>query len=126
MIMKKLGNNPTLESAAAAYGKAVQYAGADSTITFASQMINGIGVEAKVLGAAFNPTLKGKTSAPIEGNSAVYLVKVMDVQAKPSPYTESTQKLVNTKVSAIRNQSAGWYEGLKNQADIKDERSKHF
>jgi len=126
MIMKKLGSNPTLESAAAAYGKAVQYAGADSTITFASQMINGVGIEAKVIGAAFNTSLKGKTSAPIEGNSAVYLVKVMDIQSKPSPYAESPQKLINTKLSAIRNQSAGWYEGLKNQADIKDERSKHF
>jgi len=92
MIAKKLGSNPTLESAAAAYGKAVQYAGADSTITFASQMINGIGVEAKIIGAAFNPSLKGKTSAPIEGNSGVYLVKVMDIQSKPSPYTEAPQK----------------------------------
>jgi len=50
----------------------------------------------------------------------------MDIQSKPSPYAESPQKLINTKLSAIRNQSAGWYEGLKNQADIKDERSKHF
>ena len=126
MITKKLGSNPTLESAAAAYGKSVQYAGADSTITFASQMINGIGVEAKIIGAAFNPSLKGKTSAPIEGNSGVYLVKVMDIQSKPSPYTEAPQKMINTKVTALRNQTSGWYEGLKTLADIKDERSKHF
>ena len=89
-------------------------------------MINGIGVEAKVLGAAFNKSLKGKTSAPIEGNSGVYLVKVMDIQSRPAPTPEMMPKLTNTKIATIRSQSSGWYEGLKNQADIQDERSKHY
>jgi peptidyl-prolyl cis-trans isomerase D len=126
IISKKLGTSPTLETAAAAYNKAVQYVGADSTITFSSQMINGIGVEAKVLGAAFSKSLKGKISTPIEGNSGVYIVKVMDIQSRPAPTNEMMPKLMNTKVATIRSQSSGWYEGLKNQADIKDERSKHY
>jgi hypothetical protein len=36
------------------------------------------------------------------------------------------QVKVTGKVSNIRSQTNGWYEGLKKQANIVDERSKHF
>jgi peptidyl-prolyl cis-trans isomerase D len=59
-ISKKLGATPTLESAAAAYNVQIGSAGADSTITFSAQIINGVGQEPKVIGAAFNKAFQTK------------------------------------------------------------------
>src|SRR5690606_10620203 len=41
MIISKLGANPTLESAAAAYGKTIMTAGEDSLLTMSSQVVTG-------------------------------------------------------------------------------------
>jgi peptidyl-prolyl cis-trans isomerase D len=56
----------TLEAYAASAG--TQVSRADS-VNFAAPFITGIGAEAKVVGAAFNKSLLGKVSNPIEGNS---------------------------------------------------------
>ncbi len=126
IIKKKLGSNPTLESAAAAYKKSVQNAGADSTLTFSSQIINGLGMEAKVIGASFNNKYQSKTSPCIEGNAGVYLLKVNSIQNKLSQSPETIAADAASKLGMIRSQMNGWYEGLKKQADIEDNRSKHF
>lgn len=126
IIIKKIGQNPTLESAASAYGKTVQIAGADSTIYFNSQIINGVGMESKMIGAAFNKTYQTKASPAIEGTSGVYLIKINSIQTKPASSPEVIAQNAATKLGTIRSQINGWYEGLKKQADIVDERSKHF
>ena len=126
IIIKKIGQNPTLESAASAYGKTVQMAGADSTIYFNSQIINGVGMESKMIGAAFNKTYQTKASPAIEGTSGVYLIKINSIQTKPASSPEVIAQNAATKLGTIRSQINGWYEGLKKQADIVDERSKHF
>jgi peptidyl-prolyl cis-trans isomerase D len=59
-IKKKLNNPSTLEAAAAAYKLQVLNSGADSTLTFDAQIINGIGNEQKVDGAAFNKEYQSK------------------------------------------------------------------
>jgi len=126
VIIKKLGNAPTLESAAAAYNKSIQQAGADSSITMASQIINGLGMEQKVIGASFNKDYQAKVSPPISGTSGVYVIKVSSVQAKPADTPEVAAKQITAKLGTLRGEIGNWYEGLKKQASIKDNRSKYY
>lgn len=126
IISKKLGSNPTLESAAAAYNKQVQTAGADSSITFNASIINGIGMEPKIIGASFNKAYQNKVSPVIEGTTGVFVMKVSGIQSKADETPEALQQRVSSRTIALRNQSGNWFEGLRKQADIKDERSKHF
>lgn len=119
LIKTKLTATPTLESAAAAYNVPVGTAGADSSLTFSSTVINGIGSEPKVIGAAFNKTYQTKVSEPIAGTNGVYVIKVNSVGTK----TVDAPPVDKAKTMA-QQLSYGWYEGLKKLAEIKDERSK--
>ncbi|MGF2413873.1 peptidylprolyl isomerase [Ferruginibacter sp.] len=126
-IVAKLGANPTLESAAAAYSKQVEIAGADSTLTFNSQVLANAWAEPKVIGACFNKENQSKVSAPIEGGSGVFLVKVNSIGSKPADAQEVEAMQKTQQTSNLRNQAgAAWFEGLKNQATIKDSRSKFY
>lgn len=126
MIIKKLGSNSTLEAVAAAYNKQVSQAGADSSITMASQIINGIGVEPKVIGASFNKDFQAKPSAPFAGTNGVFVVKVNGIQRKGDDSPEMAPQQTASRIATLRNQTNAWYEGLKKLADIKDKRSTHF
>lgn len=123
-IIKKIGANPTLETAAAAYGKQVMVAGADSTLTFSSSMVNGLGVEPRVVGASFNKENQTKVSAPIEGGTGVYYIKVNSIGTKTADTPEQKEQAIKGALTGMRSQvTANWYEGLKNQATIKDKRA---
>jgi peptidyl-prolyl cis-trans isomerase D len=127
IIIKKIGATPTLESAATAYNKQVQSAGADSSITFINPMIANVGMEPKVIGAAFNKTYQTKASPAIEGNTGVFVIKVNGVSTKPTDTPEQATQNAASRANAAKQQAAaGWFEGLKNQATIKDNRSKFF
>jgi peptidyl-prolyl cis-trans isomerase D len=126
MIKKKIGNNPTLESASAAYGKTIQVAGNDSTVLLNAQFINGVGMEPKVIGASFNKAYQSKVSPLIDGTTGVFIIKVNTVQNKPDESPEVLAQQYNTKISSIKSQTNGWYEALKKRATIVDERSKRF
>lgn len=126
-ITKKLGAIPTLESAAAAYQQQVQIAGADSSITFNGQVINGLGNEPKIFGAVFNPANKTKVTSPIIGKSGVYVLKVNSIGEKAAATAEVATVVRLERLSVIRNQAAGnWYEGLLKQATVKDNRSAFY
>ena len=126
-IIKKVGSNTsTLEAIATANNKQVQQVGADSTLTMSAQIVNGLGVEHKIIGASFNKEYQTKVSPPIEGTSAVYFIKVNSVQSKPADTPEVIATQENTKKSTLRNQVNSWFEGLKKPADITDNRSKVF
>jgi peptidyl-prolyl cis-trans isomerase D len=124
IIITKIGTVNTVEEAAAKYGKAVQVAGADSSIVMSGKMINGLGAENKLIGAAFNKDNQTKVSAPIAGVSAVYVIKVNAIQPKAIPTAEQTAAQVAAKMSAMRQ--INWFEPLKKQASITDNRSKFF
>jgi len=127
VILKKLGSNATLESAAAAYGKEIVTTGQDSSLTFKSQIINGIGNEPKLIGASFNRANLNKVSAPITGKTGVYIVKVNSIAEKTPNTAEETTQFRIQQTTALRNQAAsGWFEGLRKKATIKDNRSKFF
>lgn len=126
-IIKKLGTNPSLESAASSYNQQVQTAGADSSITFISQIIPNVGPEPKIIGASFNKDYLTKVSPPIEGSNGVYVIKVNSIGTKAVLNTEAAAEQQTQQTTTLRNQvAAGWFEGLKNQATIKDNRSKYF
>ena len=82
-IIKKLNNPATLESAAAISKKQVLTTGSDSTLTFNAVIINGVGNEPKVAGAAFNKDYQTKVSPPIAGNTGVFVIKVNSINSKP-------------------------------------------
>ena len=127
IITKNLVANPNLEAAATFYKQQVLTAGADSNLTFNSQIIPGIGQEPKVIGAAFNKDNQAKVSAPIEGNNGVYLIKVNSVAAKNAGATEAIADKKSQQITALRAKAgAGWFEGLKEQAKITDSRAKYY
>jgi peptidyl-prolyl cis-trans isomerase D len=127
IIIAKIGANPTLEKAAAAYGNQVQVAGADSSITLSAQIVPGIGAEPKLIGASFNKENQTKVSEAIVGGTGVFVIKVNSVGTKPADTPEIAAQLKAQKIASLKNQTgASWFEGLKNQATIKDYRSKFY
>jgi peptidyl-prolyl cis-trans isomerase D len=126
-IKTKLAATPTLESAAAAYNVQVGAAGADSSITFAASIINGIGQEPKLIGAAFNKTYQTKVSEPIAGANGVYVLKVNSIGTKAADISDVTEKQSQERAKAItQKMSYGWFDSLKKLASIEDKRSKIF
>ncbi len=125
-ISKKLTATPTLESAAAAYNVPIGTAGADSTLTFSSQIINGVGNEPKVIGASFNKNYQSKASEPIVGINGVYVIKINNIGTKPGDTLEMIAQQSEQRKRSLLQQLSGWFESLKKKADIKDDRSKQF
>ncbi|MDQ6844620.1 MAG: SurA N-terminal domain-containing protein [Bacteroidota bacterium] len=122
-IKKKLNNPSTLEAAASAYNVQVLNTGADSTLTFDAQIINGIGSEPKVAGAVFNKTYQTKVSPPIAGNTGVFVIKVNSISAKTFPSQGMKNQEQSREIQAALGQS---FNALKKMAKIKDSRSKFF
>jgi peptidyl-prolyl cis-trans isomerase D len=126
IIIAKLGANPTLEKTAQTYNKTVMTAGTDSSITMAAQIINGLGVEYKVIGAAFNKANQAKPSAPIPGTSAVYVIQTQSIGQKLDPTADAQTQAQAGALSKIRQQSGNWFESLRKNADVQDKRSRIF
>lgn len=107
-----------LASMAKAAGVEVQSA---SDVTLQNNMLPNAGPEPKVVGTAF-ATATGKVSAPVEGNSGVYVVSTKSLAKAPelATYTDQVQRL-----KAQRGQfSSRVLPALKENADIKDDRRK--
>jgi peptidyl-prolyl cis-trans isomerase D len=126
-IKKKLNNPATLEAAAAPYHLQVLTSGADSTLTFDAKIINGIGNEPRVAGAAFDKEYQTKVSPAFAGNTGVFVIKVNSVSSKPtvSPEIEKIQmnEELNKNIQSALGQS---FQALKKMGDIKDNRSRFF
>ena len=126
-IIGALGANPTLESAAAKYAKAIIMTGADSSITFKAQIIDSIGNEPKLIGAIFNKANLNKVAAPVAGKAGVFVFKVNSVGEKAADPNEDKVQMRLQQTVALRNQAvSNWFEGLRKKATIKDNRSKFF
>jgi peptidyl-prolyl cis-trans isomerase D len=126
-IIKALGSNPTLEIASAKYAKEIKTAGADSSISFKSQIINEVGAEPKLIGAIFNKANLNKVAAPISGKAGVFVFKVNSIAQKADDPNEDKVQFRMTQTTALRNQAvSNWFEGLRKKATVKDNRSKFF
>jgi len=111
----------TLEAIATSTATAVQKV---DSVLFSNPFIPGIGMELKVVGAAFNPSLKGKVSEPIAGNGGVYAVRVENITEKAAGSDANAVKqsiLQAQKMAAYRSGDA-----LKKAATIKDNRAKFY
>jgi peptidyl-prolyl cis-trans isomerase D len=76
------------------------------------------------VGAAFNAANKGKISAPIAGNSGVFVIRVNNVSAQPNAGA-NVQAQQEQLFQQARNQ-AGFrsMEGLRKSAKVDDKRGK--
>jgi peptidyl-prolyl cis-trans isomerase D len=124
VIVAKIG--ASMQTAAAAYAKQIQTAGADTSITLSSKIINGLGNEPKVIGAAFNKAFQTKESGPIVGTNGVYVIKVAGIQPKTPQTPEQIEAIKTGKLNSVRQQIGNWFEALRTAANIKDNRSKFF
>ena len=96
---------------------------ADS-LTFSNAFIPGLGMENKVIGAAFNKNLKGKVSEAIAGSSGVYAIRVENIGAKQSTTdAQATKQMLQQQTRSAFYRSG---DALKKAATIKDYRSKFY
>jgi len=126
-IKKKLNNPSTLAAAAAAYNLQVLNTGEDSTLTFQAQIINGVGNEPKIAGAAFDKDFQTKVSPPIPGNTGVFVIKINSITAKAPLSPEMQSQQISAELSSSIQSALGQsFNALKKIANIKDDRSKFF
>jgi peptidyl-prolyl cis-trans isomerase D len=120
-IKKKIGTASTLEAISAAVGQPIFNA---DSVSFASPFIPNAGQEGKVVGASFNKANQGKVSAPISGNSGVFVIRVNNVTAQPNAGA-NVQVQQEQLFQQARNQ-AGFrsMEGLRKSAKVDDKRGK--
>jgi peptidyl-prolyl cis-trans isomerase D len=118
-IMAKMKGS-SLESIAKANNTTVQQA-AGTTID--NPVLGAVGVEQKVVGTAFG-LAANKTSAPIEGNMGVYVVRTKSVAKAPkiAKYTDYVNKLKGSASQAANRV----IPALKNDADIEDNRIEFY
>ncbi len=110
----------SLEAIAKANATTVQNAPAASV---ENSVLANVGAEPKVVGAAFG-TPANKVSAPVEGNSGVYVVKAKAVTKAPKlpKYDDYV-----TKIKSANAQAAGRvFPALKNDAKIDDNRLEFY
>lgn len=92
-------------------------------LTIQSPIINNAGFEPKVIGVALN-TKVNTVSAPVEGNSGVYVVKTKTITKAPATKDYAQQI---TSLQSTSGQAANRIFGtLKDKADIKDYRVSKF
>ena len=116
-LIKAKMTGTTLEAIAKAAGSTVQQA---TDVTLANPVLTGgVGQEPRVVGNAF-ALAANKLSAPIEGNTGVYVVKNISTVKAPVLKDHATY------VSQIKAQSGGDVNrvlpALKDKAEIKDNR----
>nr|WP_288835800.1 peptidylprolyl isomerase [uncultured Flavobacterium sp.] len=116
-LLKAKMNGSSLEAIAKATGSKVEQA---VNVTLDNPVLNGgVGQEPRVVGNAF-ALAANKISAPIEGNTGVYVVKTTSIVKAPAV------KDISPYVAKVKAQSAGDVNrvlpALKDIADIKDNR----
>ncbi|MFN3942207.1 MAG: peptidylprolyl isomerase [Flavobacterium sp.] len=92
-------------------------------LTIQSPIINNAGFEPKVVGVALN-TKANNVSAPVEGNSGVYVVKTKAVTKAPE--TKDFSQQITTLQSTSGQAANRIFGTLKDKADIKDYRVSKF
>ncbi|GEC78968.1 peptidylprolyl isomerase [Flavobacterium aquatile] len=118
--LKAKASGSSLEAIAKANATTVQQA---VDVTIGNPVLNGVGAEQKVVGTAFG-TAAGKLSAPIEGNSGIYVIKAKSVLKAPKAanYTDYVNK-----VKAMSSQGVGRViPALKSDAKIEDNRLEFY
>jgi len=118
-IMAKMKGS-SLDAIAKANGSTVQNAPAASV---ENALLANVGMEPKVVGMAFG-TAVNKVSAPIEGNSGVFVVMTKAVTKAPKlpKYDDYINKVKTSNAQAVGRV----FPALKNDADIEDNRLEFY
>ncbi|CAN5653504.1 peptidylprolyl isomerase [soil metagenome] len=113
----------TLEQIAQSAGTTIQFA---DSIAYQAFVINGIGNEPKVLGAAFNKQLQGKVSTAIAGMSAVFAIKGENIFAVPSMGTNA--EILREQLATQMKSQIGYraMTAVRESAKIEDNRFKFY
>ena len=123
IISKKLGSPASLDGAASAGGQPVMHA---DSVNFSSGMIPNAGREPRVVGAAFDKALTGKSaSPPIAGNSGVFVIRVEKVSALSNPNGDIQQQRFGLEQQE-RQIAYQVLQQMQRLADITDNRGKFF
>lgn len=121
-ISQKLAGISSLQAAARTYGAEVDTL---TGLVFANNFIPDLGNEPKVLGTAFRLE-PGQVSEPIVGNSGVYVLEPVGqpmAAANTADMAQVRQRMSAGSRSQVRN---AMIQALKEQADIKDNRSEFY
>lgn len=117
-LLKDKIKAPDLESIAVSNGTRVKSANA---VSLKSGSISGVGVEKKVVGAAFGLE-EGKVSKAIVGDKGVYVVQVTG--KTPAQELASYKGIANKEAATVvRGAQNKLIESLKEEADIVDRRA---
>jgi peptidyl-prolyl cis-trans isomerase D len=94
------------------------------SLSFASPFVPGVGAEPKVVGAAFNKALLGKSTAAIEGSAGVFAVKPETIGA--APVMQDAAALQSALLQAVQSNIYRGFEAIKKSAKITDNRSTFY
>ncbi|QNA44628.1 peptidylprolyl isomerase [Lacibacter sediminis] len=122
-IVGKIGNNRDLNQIATSFKTNVLRA---DSISFFSPFIPGVGMEPKVTGAAFNPAVKGKSSEPIAGNTAVFVIRTENVGLQPAGNAAYIDRRLQMEGGMKQNAANAALQALRKAAKVKDRRIKFY
>jgi peptidyl-prolyl cis-trans isomerase D len=124
-IMAKMKEPATLEAAAAATNQPVLTA---EGVSFGSPFVAALGPEPRIAGAAFNKAWgTAKASAPIQGTSGVYVIKVNNyVDVQQPAYDYKTQRDAVERDTRQMVDQLLFPLILKKKSEVKDDRAKFF
>ncbi|MEN9976829.1 MAG: hypothetical protein RIR36_989 [Bacteroidota bacterium] len=94
------------------------------SLSFASPFVPGLGAEPKVVGAAFNKSLIGKSTAAIEGTAGVFAVKPEGIGAAAA--TQDPAAIASALLQAVQSNIFRGFEAIKKSAKITDNRSTFY
>lgn len=122
-IVGKIGNNRDLNQIASSFKTNVLRA---DSLSFFSPFIPGVGMEPKVTGAAFNPAVKGKSSEPIAGNTAVFVIRTENVGLQPAGNAAYNDRRLQMEGGMKQNAANAALQSLRKAAKVKDRRIKFY
>lgn len=123
-IMAKLKEPATIEAAATATNQPVLTA---DGISFGQPFIPAIGFEPRVTGAAFNKAWgTAKVSAPIQGGTGVFVLKVNLYVPAPQPAADYNQQRLAYEQGLKQFADQQLFEALMKKSNIKDNRAQFF
>ena len=123
IVKQKTGKITTLEAVHTTLNRATSTA---DSIRLLGQS-PALGFEPKVLGASFNMDNQGKTIPElIEGVSGVYVIQVESISATPVANANVEEERKSKYATAKQTSMYRFAQVLKEAADIKDNRAKHF
>lgn len=112
----------TLDAVAKSAGVSVMQA---DSLSFQSPLVQNVGYEPKMLGAAFDKNTVSKMSSPIAGSAGVFAVQSKGVTALASNgmSVEQVQNALRQTLQQQQNSGGGVFEALRKSASITDNRS---